>query len=124
MTRAERARERVRRALQDTQAKRRDAIEGARQKLHSYTDDELDEITGRFAALSADAAARATAGALMHRGHSPSSADNDSDFESIKTTESEPPLTRRFTRAGKVAAAATTIGSTLATFAHWILHWF
>ena len=116
MTRAERARQRTRQALQDAQAKRRDAIEGPREKLHSYTDEELDEITGRWAALSADAAAQATAKALTRR--------RTKSDEPVEASDSQPSLARRFTRAGKVATAAATIGSTLATFAHWVLHWF
>lgn len=117
MNRTENARARMRDTLQHAQAERRDAIEKARRDLPSYTDDELEEITGRFAALSAEAAASATADALTHRRHSRPDSDEPEGM-------SQPPLARRFTRAGKVAAAATTIGSTLVTLAHWVLHWF
>lgn len=63
--------EAVRGRLNVTGAARRDAVARTRGELPSYTDEDVEEVTGKFAALAADAAAGAVAKALAHKAVEP-----------------------------------------------------
>jgi hypothetical protein len=112
-------REQVRGRLNKTAATRRDAVERARGELPSYTDDEVEEITGQFAALSANAAAEATARALAGRigeapvqvKHEPPGADQTRQGFWIYCLQ----------HPAQVTAAIASAGSAFVAFAHWVL---
>jgi len=114
-------REEVRGRLNKTGAARRDAIAKARRDLPSYTDEDVEEITGRFAALSADAAARATAHALTERSSVPTS---EGLSELLPGEHERRAWRHRVKFAAKVPATVASVSSALVAFAHWVLHWF
>jgi hypothetical protein len=76
-SRNQKVRETVRGRLNATAKARRDAVAKARKHLPSYTDEDVEEITGKYAALSATAAAKATAEALTQHRETPESKPTD-----------------------------------------------
>jgi hypothetical protein len=91
---------------------RREAVTRARRDLPSYSDEDVEEITGRFAALSADAAAHAVADALGVKHNEKPEGGGGGWFQRNAKT---------FEYIGKIAAAVAAGCAGLATFAHWVL---
>lgn len=122
------AAEAVRARLGHTAKARREAVSAARDELPSYTDADVEEITGKFEALTetaasaaANAAASATANALTQRGKETPAKPGD---VLAQVDASGAHVKQIIADIAKVTAAVASIGSTLAAFAHWVLGWF
>lgn len=109
--------EQVRGRLNKTGAARRDAIERARGELPSYSDEDVEEITGKFAALSATAAANAVADALTERCE-PSLPDKPLEGSDLDVSAGS--VRVRIRDVAKVSAAVAGIGTALAALVHWL----
>ncbi len=114
------ARETVRGRLNVTGSARKDAIAKAREDLPSYTDADVEEITGQWKALTADvaesaanAAANAVADAMSHGvGESPVQVQHESPGGLWVYIIKHPT---------EVSAAIASIGAALVGFGHWVL---
>lgn len=130
-SRAETRRQKVLADLAESDAARRRALEpGERRKLPSYTEEDLEETTSRYVALTAEAAARAVAEALADRDSVPGS-DRESrvsklEIPDVHLSEAHHGVgaIQKLENVGKIVAAIGALVSGGAAFVHWILGWF